>query len=224
MLPWRWMGAGACAAAIAIGACGNVAHQDAAAAASGTGAGGSSESVASSSASGGSACPQTQPPQGSPCSIENESCTYGQLCGAGAVAQCKGGKWRIIYPNCPAAPCPDPPPMDGDACSHGPAQCNYNVCDSGSPNPSTLHATCGNGSWSVTSGTCPASCPPGTCGPEQLCIVMTSGISLTYGCTQNPCKGALDCSCAGEYCESDATCAVIDPTTIGCTCDGDNCS
>jgi hypothetical protein len=217
MMLSRAMSAGAIA--VVIAACGGkvvVDQGSGSTSATASGAGGSNSSVATSSATGDSGCPPMVPAPGSPCPNEKEICTYGMLCGV-EIVTCQNGMWTVTGPECPAMPCPSPPPKAGDPCPGGPAKCDYDLCDSASP--STVEANCNNGAWSVTAGACPATCPPGFCGPNQTCIIETNGKGVeTFGCGADPCNGALDCACAKQLCPQGSDCAVVDATTIACSC------
>lgn len=105
------------------------------------------------------ACPASDPGEGTACSDEGLSCTYGEGCTSSAY-RCQGGTWQSeATPGCPG--CPASVPAEGEACFVDGMECGYGGDACGFPEQSAI---CDEGAWTVWYNSCnpppPFQCPP----------------------------------------------------------------
>ncbi|MFT3769771.1 MAG: hypothetical protein QM820_30405 [Minicystis sp.] len=146
-------------------------------------------------------CPESLPPEGGACSVENLVCGQLDECGHGPQAVCKGGSWEIDYHDpgptdccgvsCPPA-CPDEQPDDAAPCSSEGAQCSYT---NSSCAEAGADATCVSGVWHVSQygPACQPFCPTtrpvegtscdGCCLQDHCNFLDESGCPAAFSCT-----------------------------------------
>ena len=194
----------------------------------GTGGGGTGATAGTGGATGGtgggtSACPAALPVNGSACSAEGLSCSYGECCPT--FAQCQQGKWQVAAAPCAAPICPDQPPEAGEACScMGGLSCDYEVCENGVQ--TKKHFDCDGKSWQGSAASNGQPCAGTACGEKvcasgQVCVQTFQGFGVTFACEDNPCQGQpLSCSCAASLCKgNELVCdGVFAPNVLSCSC------
>jgi len=117
--------------------------------------------------------------------------------------------------------CPNAPPADGDTCTAA-RSCFYEDC----AGVGRTVATCGQGTWSVTSGPCDTVvCENGitgtSCDVGKVCVAIASGVPVNL-CVPNSCgTGPVSCDCV-ESCIG--SCSVRGTVANGIVIDCNPCS